>query len=548
MKKLLLAMTFVMATLTLCTAQSKVGPITFVHGEEIEEDREKIVRIAGQSNGKIFTLATKGNNYFIKVFDAETLALETIEEIELNEFKGRDIDFEEITVLKGKVYILGSVWDKENSSNKLFGFEISEAGKITGSPILLFSTEVTKKRERGAFYFKEAPNSDQILVLHASMFDREEVIQYEIKLFDEQLNTIAANLDQVPFKDRSDLEFSITDFDVNIYGDVFLAINESYRDRKAKKNIEKFEIHAFKHDNEYTKEVIAIDFPNQEVINSEMLATKDGKLNLVGFYSSVRKSGRANRDLKGIYATVIDVNTNTVEYVKFNEFDLETKIKLIGERRAKKGKDVKPLYFTHSLIEKNDGGLILLSELQQIVIGRSSGIGPLAATPITYINDEIIVTSFAPDGIVAWSNVIPKRQKAAFTQLSLFFGSFAATSSFTVGAGLSVPLAVLGKGPEYLSAMPIYENGQLTVVFNDNRKNVGITDIEEVKQLGNYNKARPTAFVFDENGEFTRIDQENYEDGQLVLRPRVFYRKSPSEYLIYSSRRDKDKLGRMFIE
>ena len=132
--------------------------------------------------------------------------------------------------------------------------------------------------------------------------------------------------------------------------------------------------------------------------------------------------------------------------------------------------------------------------------------------------------------------------------VSLGIFGFAGNSNFTVGVGFSIPLGLLGKGPEYLSAIPIYEDGQLTVLFNDNRKNIGVTDIEEIKGLGNYNKALPTAFVFDNNGNITRIDQENYEDGQLILRPRVFLRKSPKEYIIYSSRKSEDRLGRMTID
>ena len=357
-----------------------------------------------------------------------------------------------------------------------------------------------------------------------------------------------SNREKVPFKDRKDLEFTISDFDTSIYGDVFVAINESYRDRKSKTNAEKFELHAFKADKGYEKEVINIDFTNREVINCEMMANQDGKVRLVGFYSSVRKSGKANKELKGIYAATVNASTNAVDGLEFNEFDYETKVKLIGERRAKKGKDVKPRYVSHSLIEKENGGLILLSEYQLVGVGRSSGLGPLSLTPVTYVHNEIIVTSLNPDGTVAWANVIPKDQKAAFTTVSLGMFAFAGNSNFSVGAGVNVPLGVLGKGPEYLSAMPIYKDGTLTVVFNDNDKNIGVTDIEEIKPLGNYNKAVPTAFVFDSTGNLDRIDQGEYKDGQLILRPLVYYRTSNDEYIIYSSRKDIDKLGRMRIE
>lgn len=213
----------------------------------------------------------------------------------------------------------------------------------------------------------------------------------------------------------------------------------------------------------------------------------------------------------------------------------------------KKGKDVKPLYVTHSLVEKNDGGLILLSEYQLVVQGKASGIGPLSFTPITFINNEIIVTSLKPDGTVAWSNVIAKKQKAAYTTMSLGIFGFSNQGNFSVSAGISVPLAVMGKGPGYLSAMPIYHKGKLTVIFNDNPKNYGVTDIDDIKWLGNYNKAVPAAMTSNDDGSILRMDQEDVEKYQLVLRPRVFHRVSTSEYIIYSSRKSKDKLGRMTI-
>ncbi|WP_460219905.1 hypothetical protein [Psychroserpens sp. MEBiC05023] len=536
-----------MVGLSLIVNAQTIGPISITHGQEIEADKEKIVRIAGEANGKIYTLATRKKGFYIKVFKADDMSLISTNEIEMKDFKDKEPDFEDITVLDGKIFILGSVYDKKAKVSNLLAVEVSEDGKLTDNARKLFSTKVTKKRERGAFYFKEGPGRDRLLILHAALFDKEEVIQYEIKLINNSLNVIAEHIEKVPFNDRKGLEFDIADFDVNFNDDIFIVINESFRDKKTKTNHEKFQLHAFKSANGFQKEVIDIAFTDKEIINCEMLADESGKVRLVGFYSSVRKNGKANKELKGVYASVVDVNTKNVDQLKFNEFDYDTKVKLIGERRAKKGKDVKPLYVTHSLVQKNDGGLILLSEYQLIIVGRSSGIGPLQITPVTHINNEIIVTSINPDGSVGWSNVIPKKQKAAYSALSVGFAAFAGNSNFTVSASVSIPIGVLGKGPEYLSAMPIYENGQLTVLFNDNTKNYGVTDIEEIKWLGNYNKAVPAAVMFDDNGKMTRVDQEDVEKFQLVLRPRVHYRSSPTEYIIYSSRKSQDKLGRMKI-
>jgi len=551
-KKITLLLLLV-TTYTTVNAQGQLGPITITHGKEIEADKEKIVRIAGEANGKIYTLATKGKNFFIKVFNSSDMALLSVNEIEMDDFIDKEPNFEEIAVLNNRVYILGSVYDRKSKVNNLLAVEISEDGKLTSNKKKLFSTKVAKNKERGAFYFKQSMQQDKLLIMHAALFNKDEIMQYEVKLVDENLDIVTSHLESVSFNDRRDLEFTIADFDITLEEDIYLVINESYRDRKAKKNIEKFEVHAYKKANAYTKEVVNVDFTGKEVINCELLMTANNTLNLVGFYSSVNRRGRANWKLKGIYSGTIDMTSNTVTNLKFNVFDLATKTKLIGERRAKKGKDILPYYSTHSLIEKEDGGLIFLAEYRQSIIGQSSGIGiggvGVSFTPITFITNEIIVTSLNADGSVEWANVIAKEQRASFTTMSVGVYGFSGNSNFTVGVGVSVPVAVLGKGPEYLGAIPIYTNGKLTVVFNDNKKNIGVTDIEEIKRLGNYNKAIPTAFSFDKsNGDITRIDPEELQKNQLILRPGVFYIKNDKEYIIYSSRKSKDKLGRMLIK
>ena len=192
--------------------------------------------------------------------------------------------------------------------------------------------------------------------------------------------------------------------------------------------------------------------------------------------------------------------------------------------------------------------MILLSEYQFVYVGQSSGIGPFALTPVTFTKNEIIVTCLKNDGSLDWSNVVAKEQAASVTTLSFVFGIGANSGNFSVGVAISIPFAQLGKGPEYLGAIPIYKNGVLNIIFNDNIKNKGITDIEEIKSLGNYNKAVPTLFVFDEKGKITRKDPEEVIKNELVIRPGIYYRKNQSEYIIYSSRRKQDKLGRLFLE
>lgn len=550
MKKNLIGFFFFILSSTSLSAQNKIEKMTMTYGEELPDDKQKIVKIIGESATKIYALAFKEKeDYFLKIFEAKSMKIISSNLIVIPQVTDREVDFEDVFLLNDKLYAIGSVYNKKDKTFNLVGAEISEKGILNKTSIPLFNSVVAKKSERGTFYFKQSTDGGALLIMHTSLFSKEDAVKYEVKLFDDRLATLFTTEEKVKFDDsKKDYEFTISDFELNFQDDVFLVINESYRDSKKKEQIEKFQIHAFKKSNNYTKEVIDINIKGKEIINCKMMTTNKNTLQLVGFYSSVRDNGKANKELKGVYNATINLATNVNDNLKFNEFDYETKVKLLGERRAKKGKDVKPLYNITTLIEKNDGGLIVLSELQYVYVGASSGIGPLAFTPVTYTKNEIIVTCLKPDGSMDWSNVVPKVQSATVTTLSFIFAFGGSNGSFAVGGAIAIPLAQMGKGPEYLGAIPLYKNGVLNMIFNDNVKNKGITDIEEIKGLGNYNNAVPALFIFDDKGKITRKDPEEVIKNELVIRPGVYFRKSENELIIYSSRKKQDKLGRLFLE
>lgn len=530
-------------------AQNKIDKLSITYGEEITDDKGKIVRMIGESNNKIYTLVAKKDDYFLKIFDSKAMKQMSLNPIVLPEIKEKDVNFEEIFLMGDKLYVIGSVYHRKDKVFTLIAVRISEDGILSKEHVTLFESKVARSSDRGGFYFKQSPDEKMLLAMHTALFDKEDAMKYEIKLFDENMKPAFSTEDKVSFDDnKKNFEFTISDFDINNKDDVFLVVNEGYRDNKKKEKVEKIQLHIYKQANAYKKEVINMDLVDKEIINCKMLSTSKNTVKLVGFYSSVRESGRANKELKGIYNITANLDSNTFSNSVFNEFDYATKVKLLGERRAKKGKDVKPLYQIHTIIEKNDGGLIVLSELKYIVVGQTQGIGPIGLTPITYITNEVIVTSLKPDGSFEWGNVVAKEQSATVTQASFNLFGVGGSGNFSVGIGVSFPLGVMGKGPEYLSFIPIYKNGQLNIIFNDNVKNKGITDIEEIRSLGNYNNAVPTLFVFDDKGNITRKDPEEVIKNELVLRPGIFYRQSESDFLIYASRRSKDKIGRMVLE
>ncbi len=530
-------------------AQYDIENLKIEYGAELPDDKQKIVKILGEANDKIFALALKKDDYFIKTFEAGSMKMLSSKPIVFSSFEGKDVDFEDAFLLDGKPYIVGSVYTRKTKQFNLVGAEILPDGKISKDGIKMFIVDVKNKSERGSFYMKASHDEKSLLVMHTMFINRENAVQYEIKLFDSELKTLFVNTEKVLFDDskKKDFEFTIADFEINDQKDAMLVISESYRDSKNKTHIENFEIHVFKKINNYSKEVVKLDLKGQEIINCSLFSTNKNTLKLTGFYSSLRANGKANKELKGIFNATVDLNTNTASAIKFNEFDYATKVKLLGERRAKKGKDVKPLYFIKNIIEKEDGGLIVLSEYRVFAYTQGAGIGPLAMQTFMYDYNEIIVTSLKPDGELEWSNVLPKEQRVSITSMTLWFGSGFTSGSFNVGIAVGIPLGLLGSGPEYISAIPIYHDKQLSILINDNIKNKGITDIEKIGKMGNHLNAVPSLFIFDEKGNITRKDPDTAIKNELVIRPGVYYRTSANEYIIYASRRKLDRLGRLHL-
>lgn len=539
---------FLIINILTLNAQDKVGDITINYGDEITEEKGKIIYIIGEANNRIYALGLKGKNkYFLKVFGSEKMNLISNNQIKLPEVKSKKLTFEEIVLLEDKLYILGSFFDRKNKQFKLEAIPVSESGELGSNAVNLFSSTVAKGSARGSFYFKTSPDRKKVLAMHAGLYQKEDAIKYNLKLIDQNLKILASHSEKVNYVDKNRYEFDISDFSVNTNDDIFLVTNESYLSKKKKTTFESFDVHIFKKSNNYKKEEVKVNMSGNEIINCKMIATHNGKLQLLGFYSELRKSGKPSKKLEGVYNGTIDLTTNTALPFKFNQFDYETKVKLLGERKAKKDKDLKPYYKVHTLIEKENGGIIMLSEFASVYYGKSSGIGPVSVTPVVYTNNEIIVTSLANDGTVEWTNVVAKEQKAAISIIGLSLNAGANSGTFTVSASANIPLVALGKGPEYLSAIPIYNNNKLTILFNDSLKNKGLTSMDEIKPLGNYNKSVVTLFEYDKEGKLTRIDKESNTSDQLIVRPGIFFDITDDEYIIYSSKKSVDKLGRLFV-
>jgi len=544
MKQKLLLLALLITTIV--SAQLKVGNIDLNFGKAINNKDGDIISIAGEKDNTIYALARKKKNYFLQTFDVSTKAFKSSALLKFDKINGKKLQIEDLAIVGEKIFLMASVYNKKAKTYDFFAKEI-KGNKIVKTTKLM-SVPVTSNKKRGTFVFSTSYDGFNYLVAHVGLNSKKETLKYQVILIEDNLNKVLEDSYEVVFEEKNRQYFDFSDVQVNEHGDVLIVTTESYRDKKKKTNINNITIHAYLAKENYKKQLTKVTLTGKRALNCSLIETKDNTLHAIGFYSDLKKSGKAEAKVEGIYDVSFNYSEGKVIKQTYNDFTFDVKKQLIGERRAKKGKNLAPFYSNIAFIERENGGVIVLSEYKLIVKGRSQGIGPLAMTPYTYITNEIIVTALNQDGTLDWSNVIPKEQQVTVAELGFVIGFAGASGGVSVSAAAYFPLTVLGSGPEFLSALPIYKDGQLTVLVNDDPKNIGITSMDDVKKVRNVNKMIPVAFSFnEETGALTRIDPKEYEKRQIVVRPTVNYRKSSNSYIIYGASKEGSALGELIM-
>lgn len=541
MKKLLLLLVITSFSLT---AQINVGKISLDFGETTSEKDGEIIIIAGEKNGNIYALARRKKDFYSQTFDATTKNLKSSTRLDFDKINGGKLLVEDLAFIGDKLYLMLSYFDKKNKTYNFIAKEIQKNTIV--KTIYLLSAKVDNKSNKGTFVFTKSYDNFNYLVAHVGLDDRKNQLKYSVKLFDDRLAKLFDDSYINTFNKKNNHLFDFSDVQVNEHGDVLIATTESYRDKKKKTNINNITIHSYLANRNYEQELTKITLTGKRAVNCSLIETKDNTLHAIGFYSNLKKNGKAKITVEGIYDIAFDYEKGKVIKKTYNDFTLEIKKQLIGERRAKKGKDLEPYYTNIAFVERDNGGVIVLSEFKLIFESGSSGFGPLSVTSYSYNTNEIIVTALNKDGTLDWSNVIPKEQRAIVSEVGLSIFGGVSSGGASVSASAYFPLAVISKGPEFLSAVPIYHNGQLTVIVNDDPKNIGITKMDDVKKVKNINKMIPVAFSFDEQtGAISRIDPKNFEKKQIVLRPFVIFEKSSKNYLIYGGNKKGNAIGEL---
>src|SRR5688500_2005953 len=96
--------TFAFLLLALCSinlhAQNKIENLNMTYGEELPDDKQKIIKIIGEANDKIYALALSGkDDFFLKIFESNSMKMISSNPIIIPKLDDKEVDFDEIFLL-----------------------------------------------------------------------------------------------------------------------------------------------------------------------------------------------------------------------------------------------------------------------------------------------------------------------------------------------------------------------------------------------------------------------------------------------------------------
>lgn len=509
--------------------------------EATAKETGNIMSIAGELKDSIYALSRTKKEFFFQTFDSETKELTSSKPFKIE----KDYEIRDYIIVGEKVFLMLSSFNEVSKSYHFIAKEIKD-NQIINSTII-FSIKSESRSRKGEFLYKLSEDASKYLVTHVNKNYRNPSVDYTLVLVDENLDKVFTDTNTIASQEKRVWSFKVSDTKFNKNGDIFLTIIESYRDKSEKNKFNKATIYSYQANNNFNRREVKIELKDIYLADCSIIPTRDNRLHIIGFYSSLKKNAKRQWYLKGIYDIVINNQNKEIIKKNFHEFpDYLYDVYGVNKRKKERG-----LFYSESggmnieFIERNDGGIILLSEGISKGEPNTLGIWPLAWTTYNFSAGHVILTALNSDGTLDWDDFIPKIQ---WLSIDVFGVQLIPIRNYTRSGTMNFPMVEMGTGEEYLSILPIYKNGKLTVLYNDHHK----TTEDNLRILEGINRMETVAYSFDDKtGEATRYDfdeVDKFDKQQLRLKPLIRYKVSNSKYLIYGGNKKENALGELRIK
>ncbi len=487
-----------------------------------------LTKIIGSSSEGFYALRrndpeaflSNGTHKIILEYYDERMQLKKSRESALK-FKNKKLEFENVFMLNGQLYLFSSFNNEAKKKNYLFVQEISSKSLTPRNKLRMISEiETRNKVKEGAFSFEFSGDSSKVLIYSQLPYKKKQPERFALRVYDPNFELEWEKDITLPFNDEF---FEVADYQVDNQGNVYLLgiIYEGNGRRGIKDGAVtyKYSILVYRADGSPMEEY-KIDLDDKLITDMTFRVAKNGHLVCAGFYSL-----KNTYSAKGTCFLRLNPQTQEVYNVSFKPFDFDFLTAYDSDRKRRKYKDAEerndnrraPELFRYSLDElilRSDGGVLLVAE--QYFVEEINRTDPYAFGYYNYYNrsyrqdyiyyyNDIIVVNIQPDGEVEWVSRIPKQQ------ISQNDGGY--FSSY---------------------AMSIVRD-KIFFVFNDDYRNF---DANRKRRKNNFT-GRASVITIGEvrkDGEVRIMPLFNNNEADVITRPKVCKQVGKREMIVFGER------------
>jgi hypothetical protein len=241
---------------------------------------------------------------------------------------------------------------------------------------------------------------------------------------------------------------------------------------------------------------------------------KSNNLICAGFYSNNNAL-----DIAGVFFLKIDSKTKNVMQKNVKYFNKDVLSMFMSSKKASKGKELYD-YQLRRLITKKSGGSYLIAEQFQVYTTSYTDSRGVTHYTTHYLYNDIFVVNILSSGDIGWVCHVPKYQHTVDD--GGYYSSFATLS--------------------------LEKEEKICLIYNDNKKNLDVTDDKKIKQMGTLKKTIVTMVVIDNQGNYVKAALLNNRDDKILIRPKMNLQVTSNEIILYGKRGKKYRFGSIKVE
>lgn len=425
--------------------------------------------------------------------------------------KTRVMDVNDVLMLDNKILMFVSEYDRASDTYTSYAQKMNLDGLLDGTLIKLDEYKTPEKSLRGKYEFVKSPDNKNIVLYHKRPFKMYNDEKFKIKKFDQDLNLIWEKDLAFPYKDKDFNLFSLkvmNDGNCYILARIFLDNEEA---REKKNNLEAtyyFKLLSFSDTDTIQESFFKetnIELPKRWITDISFTTIND-EIVCAGFYAD-----KKDMAVTGTFFMRIEKTTGLIRAQDTEEFSKTFLAEFIGDKKAERGNGLRDFVLS-DIIRRNDGGLMLVGEQFFIKTVCYTSSGNTRCNDYYYYND-IIVVNINSKGEIEWNARVPKRSMDSQN-----------------GFYLSYALAVKGN--------------QVYFIYNENQKNLTITDPRMLKNVNISSSVAVLAHI-NSKGDVSREVLFTSKESQAYLRPKTCKQLNPNQMIILGVKGKNTQWGKL---